>query len=77
MVAQITSPAMRQVGCGWKYGLGADDMDGEWWMGMGVDDMGRAGDVAYFFKNSWVGLEIGGVGTIPFTNYEQVIHSLK
>ena len=64
MVAQITSPAMRQVGCGWKYGLG-------------VDDMGRAGDVAYFFKNSWVGLEIGGVGTIPFTNYEQVIHSLK
>lgn len=22
------------------------------WMGMGVDDMGRAGDVAYFFKNS-------------------------
>lgn len=47
------------------------------WMGMGVDDMGRAGDVAYFFKNSWVGLEIGGVGTIPCTNYEQVIHSLK
>ena len=46
-------------------------------MGMGVDDLVGVGDVAYFFKNSWVGLEIGGGGTIPFTNYEQAIHSLK
>ena len=30
--------------------VGADDMDGGWWMGMGVDDRGRGGGCGIFLK---------------------------